>query len=885
MGVSGSPSAPIQIKSSAVDNDLNATAIIGGAGWVITGSYLHLARLFAKHATVGFNINGAQHVSLDQCHCALITNQGFWVHNNAQYIFMRNCVAGYSFTYIDGTAETMTSGVRVGTPSASWVSGVPDATNQVTIHSSEFSAVQGHSVELLEGAHHVRLIDVKTSGDGAIAANPASPPVWNGIDSSASDVTAQRAFNEIPVYYGVRLQSKVVGGTTYGVRQQLWRHAVGSPGGRTSGGVAYGGYFASNDPTHKLWFGGVDAVASQINPPLVDLAPTVTTWANARLNQPLTGTEDYKWGSPAEEYQYTYPEAANEAGLMKYKYGIDPAFLVSELGTQFIPLTKWASYGQAFYHNETDQLVQVTKIGYFQAYMGQAASFGAIFDMATGQMVPNSMTTLKAPTPAYYGWQHTTLTQSPPILLYPNRMYKLAIWCAPGAYPISWSDGERTGGFAYTDGNTNKFICYPQNSGSGSQTGFLDSYGNVWPATASGGLTSSVDNNPPPNPPWPWDPTLFISPTAPQSGANFMIDIILGYYRLPSVQVVSPVLPPPEGSLQGKVKSLIAGDTLTISGLQTLDHTLVIDVNGTPNRPIIIQGDGTTIFRGAFGVDTAYVGLIIRGSYIKLQNFSVDNFGRGVVCDGAQNIKIKNVTTHDIRGNGFTCENACQYIYYDTCVAHDCGSDLNTGNGFRCGTTPSQWGVEDSDISTDQLKATLPVYGKLISGDAVFPPPVNPDHIRYDNCSTYRTLGDGFVVCSGTKLVVLKGCTADHSQGNAPVINSGAGSACFHSRADKVQFINCTAIAAPQAGFECYDVLWESVTYGRGQQVKAGSATLPGQGGVVSQSDDMKVYSDFTSTGTHPRVVEIEGGWSASGSNVAPASFVETTWPAPAAIY
>lgn len=897
MAVNGSPSAPIQIKSATVDNDVNGTAIIGGAGMVITGSYLHITRIFAKKATVGFNVNGANHVSLDTCTAALITNQGFWIHNNAQYIFLRNCTAGYTFTYIDNSTETMTSGFRVGTPSASWVGGVPDATNQVTLEYCYGMATRGHVVELLEGAHHVRVLDTKVTHDGVALPDPANPPVWNGFDSSASDVTMQRNLAEIPLYYGIRIQSKVVAGNTYGVRQQLWRHAVTAPGGHTTAGVAFGGYFASNDPTHKLWFGTADAAANVVTPAFVDLAPTVTTWGQARVNQPLKGTEDYKWGSPAEEYNYTYPEGPSDAGLMKYKFGCDPSFLISELGTGFVPLTKWVALGQAFYHNETDQPIAVTKIGYFQAYTEMKATFGAIFDMETGTLVPNSMTALKPPTPAYYGWQHTSLPASPPVILYPNRMYKIAIWCPPGAYSVGFSNGARTGGFAYTDGNTNKFVCYPQNSGGGSQYGFLDPFGKPWGTEdvgtlkgllKSGGLTSIIDDTAPPFPPFPYvksDGTLvWLPPAAAMNGVDPMIDVILSYYRAPAVQLISPVTPPPEG-LQGKIKGLIPGDTLTLTGLNKLDHTLIIDISGSPNRPITIQGDGTAELRGAFDFDTAYVGVLIKGSYIKFQNINITRFGRGVVTDGAANVKIKNVTCSDIRGNGFTCENGSQYIYYDTCVAHDCGADLNTGNGFRCGTIPSAWGKDDTDISTDQLQPTTPLYSVLIRGDAVFPPPVNPDHIRYDNCSTYRTLGDGFLVCSGTKLVVMKGCTADHSLGNAPVVNSGGGSAGFHSRGDQVQFINCIAKSAPQAGFQCFDVIWKSVTYGRAQQVKAGSATFPGQGGVVSQSDDMKVYSDFTVTGTKPRVVEIEGGWSASGSNVAPASFAELIWPAPATLY
>ncbi|MDP9144361.1 MAG: hypothetical protein M3N43_06645, partial [Actinomycetota bacterium] len=111
-----------------------------------------------------------------------------------------------------------------------------------------------------------------------------------------------------------------------------------------------------------------------------------------------------------------------------------------------------------------------------------------------------------------------------------------------------------------------------------------------------------------------------------------------------------------------------------------------------------------------------------------------------------------------------------------------------------------------------------------------------------------------------------------------------AGTSGFYSRGDRIQFVNCTVTGAPTAGFRPWDVLWDGKVYGRGQQVKAGTSTSHAEGGVVSQADDLKVYSDFTASPA-PRVKEIDGGWAASGSNVAPSGFREHVWVSPASTY
>jgi hypothetical protein len=336
----------------------------------------------------------------------------------------------------------------------------------------------------------------------------------------------------------------------------------------------------------------------------------------------------------------------------------------------------------------------------------------------------------------------------------------------------------------------------------------------------------------------------------------YLIDAMVGYYREPEESTVEPG---GDSALQAAVDNLIPGDVLTISGVHELHETLSVRVSGTDSRPITIKGDGTAILRGRFGFDTCYDGVRVHeGKYLKFENLIIEQFNRGLVLEEAEHVKVKQVTCRHTRAAGHSCQDASRYVYYDACVAHDTGSDLNQGDGFRCGTTPSGWPLGET---TRELTT----------------------QIRYDNCGAYRTLGDGFDINSGADLVVLKGCSVDHTQGNTPALNQVAGTSGFHSKADRIQFINCSVIGAPVAGYTCFDVLWAGVTYGRGQQVKGGSSTGHSRGGVVSQSDDMRVYSDFTATA--PRVFEVEGGWSGAGSNVSPSGFVEHAWTSPASAY
>lgn len=852
VGVNGTPSNPIKIVGQYTDDGSTGakTPVISNGAVTITGSYLQLARLGATGGTNGFVIKGARHVSLEDCGVGPVSNQAYLISNNAQGIYLRYCNAEIGYDLVGNTKV----GVQVGTPSGSWTGGVPDTTNNVEIFKFYGQNLKGDGVLLCEGAHHIKVRDSYVTYDGIDWGSVAVQHV-SCFNSSASDVQFEINAAMNPYDYGFLTQSKTVNGVVYGQRQDNWRPMVRKPW--TAG-------WASNDATHYVW---KPLVANDLQLPSLwmDLAPSVTKWTDDRVDSTVHQYTRFTWGSPAAEYAL-YPQKKNEFGLFKHFQGTFPRAIYDPAYNNQPILDKWVVNCTEFWHTDEEHQVRAARIGYWQAWKTQYGAYAAIFDLYAREIVPNSFIALDPPGTAYYTWKHTEYAFNPPVILYPYRRYQVQVWSPPGSYVVGLGGDSAYGtmglipGDYWTmyegaDGVDNGIVHVPNNA----NATYFEAYDTTrkflytqrW-TCVSAWVAPGEDPNCRVGPDGAVQPANF---GAFSVGRNPLIDVVLGYWREPQ-----DTTSPPGSGLQGQVDDLIPGDTLTLSGVHLLSETLVLRVSGAANQPITIKGDGTAILRGAFGADTCYDGFQIKGSYVKLENFVIEQCGRGLVIENAQHIKVKQVTCRQIRGTGHSCQDGASFVYYDSCTAYDTGSDLNTGDGFRVGTTPSAWPI---DIDPPVPEAT--------------------QYIRYDNCSAYRINGDGFDANSGASNVVFKGCTVDHSQGNAPALNQVAGTSGFHSKADQIQFINCVVKAAPTAGFRPFDVLWSGVTYGRKQEVKAGSSTAHGQGGVVSESDDLKVYSDFTAT--TPRIVEVEGGWSASGSNVNPAGFKELTWLSPASGY
>lgn len=890
VGVSGTLNNPIVIRGAGFGDDGGPQVTVGAL--TVTGSYLSFYLFLIRDGSTGVLVTGSQHVAFANINIRGVSGVGFRARGNARYIYLDNVFVGEFNPPTTGLA----SAFRVGTPSGSWTGGVPDDTSFVTFRRCHGHGVFGDTFVFYEGAHHITLwgCGANHDDDRYQAGDP-----YKAFVTSANDVQLEFCASLAAPLYAFHHTVKTISGRKWGVNTHVYRSRMRLQGSRNLANNLGAG-IASNASTELSVWGGSASIDANSGPALK--AVDGGTWVNPVQVRDAPGSfppEDYdrlEWGSAADDYAPGYPEGPNEFGLHRHFTGISPTVLASYIANPNREAVEiaWLGEGVEFYHSEEDRQVRVTKIGYFRSHSQQQAQYGAVFDQHTGQIVPNSFTQLRTPpTPFQWGWEHTELPIETPAVLVPHRHYRVVVWtpagkvgqwlAAPQVDTLGFFPQPFYRNYEGVEGFEHHIVRVPPTPQCVLRQ--VTGLSHIWRATPddnpnkvpstesvretqvfmrkaqSGDAAFAPDGCPPPNPPdmflgddgfiWIHDIlTLGLIP------GPLLVDAIVGYYREPEETTAQP---DNASGLQALVNNLIPGDVLTISGTHRLKETLSVRVSGTSSRPITIRGDGTAVLQGFFGADTCYDGVRLHeAKYIKLDNIIVERFGRGLVLEEAEHVKVKDVTCRHTRGAGHSCQDASRNVYYQACTAHDTGSDLNTGDGFRCGTLPNRWPLGDTvrELTTQ---------------------------VRYDQCTAYRTLGDGFDIHTGAELVVLKNCSVDHTMGNTPAANQVAGTAGFHSRADKVQFIDCTVVGAPKAGYECFDVLWSGVTYGRGQQVKAGSSTSHGQGGVVSQSDDMRVYSDFTATA--PRVVEVEGGWVAAGSNVNPSGFSEHVWASPAASY
>jgi hypothetical protein len=330
-------------------------------------------------------------------------------------------------------------------------------------------------------------------------------------------------------------------------------------------------------------------------------------------------------------------------------------------------------------------------------------------------------------------------------------------------------------------------------------------------------------------------------------GMAMALDVIVSFART----VTEIITVTPDMNLQDILDSRIPGDTVIVSGIHT--GIFVMRESGTEAKPIHIMGDGTARLRYRFGRDSSLPAFRVKASYIWLQNLILEEASGGLVIEnGSISTRVDGCTAQFVRDEGFVVQEDSEDTCFINCIAHDTGLGQVRGDGFRVGRHASAW-IQDSH-------------------------PDATSRVLLQGCSAYRNHGNGFSACDGSTQVVMKTCSVNYTLGTPPPLSNVDGASAYYSRADQIQFVSCTALGAPSAGFQIFDSEWWPNTrdFGRAQEVKGGSSTGHGDAGVVSQSEGCKVYVDFTASGT--RVREIEGGWSAAGSNVAVNIFRELVW-------
>ncbi|MBC8092163.1 MAG: hypothetical protein H7Y15_09550 [Pseudonocardia sp.] len=313
----------------------------------------------------------------------------------------------------------------------------------------------------------------------------------------------------------------------------------------------------------------------------------------------------------------------------------------------------------------------------------------------------------------------------------------------------------------------------------------------------------------------------------------------------------------PGEDFNAKVASLVPGDVLLVTGRHVVTDALVA-VSGTATAPITVVGDGTAVLEHSAGRTGLGYGLTVTGAYLHFADLIVQEAAKAVVVQGAtaQHISFERVLGRRTKNEVFKARDFASYLYFVDCHAEDAGLGGSFGEGFYIGDASSNWPT----------------------------PNVTPDttgYVRLERCSTRGTLNDGFDLKEGAHHIVMRDCYTDRVlavQGNAQ------GDSGMYSRADDVQIINYQVRGAPGDGLKLYDVTVNSIIYGRRMEVWGGLVEGAGGAGVASQSDDLKVFSNFAVAGTVTggRTNVVGGGWT---SQYDPATFVEQAWTSVAAAW
>src|SRR6266508_4553496 len=126
------------------------------------------------------------------------------------------------------------------------------------------------------------------------------------------------------------------------------------------------------------------------------------------------------------------------------------------------------------------------------------------------------------------------------------------------------------------------------------------------------------------------------------------------------------------------------GDTILLSGT-IVGGRFTTTRSGEPGNYITIRGDGTARLSGS-----PYA-LEILHDYYKLENFILENSGKGLVIDNAEHGVVDHVHAMDIQQEAFKLRNQSRYWEFTFCSARRTGLSGDFGEGFYVGQASSNW--------------------------------------------------------------------------------------------------------------------------------------------------------------------------------------------------
>jgi hypothetical protein len=894
IAINGTTEEPIEIVGYMNPDGTWGSQISGGSTCLtITGSYLHIEGLLFTNATHGVVFNNASHVKLLETCVQICSGEGIQIRNNSHHIFLW----GFLMDAWSTAVARMTKGIQVGTPSASWANAnTPDRTNNISIYSGQTAACKGWGIEICEGAHHVLVEDVY--GDMGDPANrPAAGAAdGDGLFRSRGDwVQFVRCFGFTPTVNVWKLDRVTVGGVTYGLNQ-----ALKGCGSRPNANGPWFAPIASNTDDLKVYSPYWDVFAT-VFPAFDD---TGGNWAIHGWRVPAQLYPPMEIGSPVKAHtlqplpfgQYRIFWQMPWRGRVAPGYEVYPNSIT--LGTEFVVDRPGGRVvGYAYYMNVPETAPTRFKVwreepgledypvglrnedmpvepnpedypdqqAYFDAvsvWSNLALSFLA-YQWNTGEVqnkravVGTSATippqTFAAGVLTNQRWIYGYLDQ--PYDLIPNYHY-IASYFFPAGTTIGGAQGWTMGvlfpdfwGRSYgQNGIINGPLRAPARriSEIAANIKQLDNR----PGNVVTRLTTSTTRES------AYDDSLHLPgeqiayPAFGMiSGQAAALDVIVSFART----VTEVVTVTPDMDLQKIFDTRIPGDTVIVSGLHRGEF--VLREAGAEAKPIHVKGDGTARLQYRFGRLGRLPALHVKASYIWLENLIFEEGSKGLLIENsAQSIRVENCTARFVRDEGFVAQEDAQDICFVGCATTDTGLGKILGSGFRVGRHAGSW-IQDSH-------------------------PDATERVLLQSCTVTRAYGPGFVTCDGATQILVKSCSVNHTAGNTPSgVSAGTyydPAAGYWSRSDQIQFVSCTVTGAPGAGFLIFDSTWypNTTNFGRAVEVKGGSSTGQGDAGVVSQSEGLKVYVDFT-VGTGTRLREIQGGWAAAGGSVAVTGFRE----------
>ena len=300
------------------------------------------------------------------------------------------------------------------------------------------------------------------------------------------------------------------------------------------------------------------------------------------------------------------------------------------------------------------------------------------------------------------------------------------------------------------------------------------------------------------------------------------------------------------------LSSVQPGDTILLSGNIASASVFTTKNSGTAAAPITITGDGTAVITG----ENSGYGVNITNDYYRLSNFTIKNFGKGLVIGGTtagssgNHGIVDNVHVMDIQQEGFKIRTSSKYWLFTNCSARRTGQQSSSpkyGEGFYVGQAHSNW----------------------IGGT-----PDECAYVTFYNCYTLDTYNDGWDMKEGSHHVKVINCTADFSGTVEPPLKDSVGDAGFFNRGDNCQYIKC-AVKSLDNGAHGFDFGRYS-TYGSNHEIKQSGVILGNASfaNILSAVTGVKIYNDYTFTST--------GSFWMSGSATVsfsdPAGFIENTW-------